>query len=126
VKLAAVRELALALPEVTEEPHFHMASFRVRGKIFVTAPPEGTHLHVFVDDVLRGPALAAHPEFIERLLWGGKVAGLRIALARATPAVVRNLVLAAWEAKGGKRSLAKIAKGAKKTKKKTGKVQKRK
>src|SRR6266516_7807303 len=47
--LAQAHRLALALPEVTEEPHFDMASFRVRGKIFVTVPPEGTRLHVFID-----------------------------------------------------------------------------
>jgi len=39
--LAEARRLALSLPEVTEQPHFDMASFRVRGKIFVTVPPEG-------------------------------------------------------------------------------------
>jgi hypothetical protein len=47
--LAETRRLALSLPEVTEQPHFDMASFRVRGKTFVTVPPEGTLLHVFVD-----------------------------------------------------------------------------
>jgi hypothetical protein len=109
VKLSAVRKFAMALADVTEEPHFDMTSFRVRGKIFVTAPPEGAHLHVFVDDVLRGPALAAHPEFIEPLLWGGKVRGLRIALAAAEAEVVQNLIRAAWEEKQGKNSLAKSA-----------------
>jgi hypothetical protein len=114
MKLAAVRKFAFSLPEVTEEPHFDMTSFRVRGKIFVTAPPEETHIHVFVDDALRGPALAVHPDFIEPLLWGGKVRGLRIALAGATPGVVENLVRAAWEEKSKKRVLAKSAKSAKK------------
>jgi len=110
VKLAAVRKFAMALPDVTEQPHFHLTSFRVRGKIFVTAPPEETHLHVFVGDVLRGPALGAHPEFIEPLLWGAKVVGLRIALATAELGVVQNLVRAAWEEKTKKRSLPKSAK----------------
>ncbi len=114
MKLAVVRKLALSLPQVAEQPHFHMTSFRVRGKIFVTVPPEETHIHVFVDDVLRGPALAVHADFIEPLLWGGKVRGLRIALAAARPDVVENLVRAAWEGKAGKRALAKSAKNAKK------------
>jgi hypothetical protein len=99
MKLAAVRKFALALPEVTEEPHFHLSSFRVRGKIFVTVPPEETHLHVFVDETQREPALARNPTFIEKLWWGGKVRGLRVALADADPAVVKALVRAAWEAK---------------------------
>ena len=109
MKLAAVRKFAMSLPDVTEEPHFDLTSFRVRGKIFVTAPPEETHLHVFVDDALRGPALAVHPEFIEPLLWGGKVRGLRIALAAAGPDVVENLVRAAWEGRAGEKKLSQRA-----------------
>jgi predicted DNA-binding protein (MmcQ/YjbR family) len=31
-----VRRIALSLPEAYEEPHFHMASFRVAKKIFCT------------------------------------------------------------------------------------------
>lgn len=31
-----IRRVALSLPEVCEEPHFHMASFRVGKKIFCT------------------------------------------------------------------------------------------
>ena len=116
MKLAAVREFAMSLPDVTEEPHFHLTSFRVRGKIFVTAPPEEMHIHVFVVDVLRGPALAVHPDFIEPLLWGGKVRGLRVSLATAKPDVVENLVRAAWEGKAGKSALAKNPKSAKKSK----------
>jgi hypothetical protein len=33
--LGPARRFALALPGVTEEPHFGMLSFRVRGKIFI-------------------------------------------------------------------------------------------
>jgi hypothetical protein len=46
---ATVRRLALALPEVTEAPHFDMAAFRVRTKIIATMPPEADRVHVFVD-----------------------------------------------------------------------------
>jgi hypothetical protein len=31
-----VRKIALSMPETYEEPHFHMASFRVNRKIFCT------------------------------------------------------------------------------------------
>ena len=34
MKTAQVRRFALSLPAVTEEPHFHYSSFRIRGKIF--------------------------------------------------------------------------------------------
>lgn len=97
--LEAVRSLALALPEVTEAPHFNFGSFRVHGKIFITVPPEATHLHVFVSETDREQALALHPDIVEKLLWGGKVVGLRLALAKAPAYVVTELVTQAWRNK---------------------------
>lgn len=106
MKIAEIRRAAMALPEVTEEPHFNYASFRVKGKIFVTVPPEQAHVHVFVADDEREQALAMHPEFIEKLMWGSKVVGLRITLAAAKPAVVKALVQKAWVKKAPKSLLA--------------------
>jgi hypothetical protein len=94
--LDQVRSYALSLPAATEEPHFDRTSFRVRGKIFVTARPGEGYIHVFVGDAVREPALALHPVHVEKLLWGGKVTGLRIRLAKAPPGLVRGLVRAAW------------------------------
>ncbi len=103
LKLADVRRFALALPDVTEEPHHEYSSFRVRGKIFATAPPDGKHVHVFVDDDSREQAVELYPEFVEKLFWGGKVRGIRIRLASATPGVVKDLVRSAWLRKAGTR-----------------------
>jgi hypothetical protein len=94
--IQSLRRFALALPDVTEEPHFEYASFRVSGRIFVTVPPGATHIHVFVDDGYREPALELHPEYIEKLWWGKKVRGVRVAMARADTDVVKALVGAAW------------------------------
>ena len=102
MKMSTVRRHALSLPEVTEAPHHHFSSFRVRGKIFVTVPPAETHIHVFVGDEQRDLALTLNPEFIEKLLWGGKVVGLRVALAQARQAVVKQLVSKAWSAQAPK------------------------
>jgi len=102
MKLAQVRSFALSLAEATEEPHFEYSSFRVRGKIFVTAPPGGQYVHVFAREEHREPVLAMCPEFVEKLIWGKRVVGVRIALARALPSVVKQLVLRAWEAKAPK------------------------
>ncbi len=104
----ALRKIALALPEVTEQPHFDYASFRVHGKIFLTIPPDGLHAHVFVPELEREQALAVHPHFVEKLMWGKKVAGIRIALARAQPGFVAHLVRKAWEAKAPKRLAATV------------------
>ena len=98
-----VRRIALALPESTEEPHFASASFRVKRKIFATLPPPGDHLHVFIPEEHREPALALHPRFLEKLLWGGKVWGVRVVLRKAKAAVVSDLLRTAWECKAPKR-----------------------
>ena len=102
MKLAQVRKYALSLPEVTEEPHFDRTSFRVRGKIFVTARPAETHIHVFVPEEHREPALALHPGQVSKLLWGGKVVGLRVELADTAAGVVNDLVKRGWESKAPK------------------------
>ncbi|MEJ8855168.1 MmcQ/YjbR family DNA-binding protein [Variovorax robiniae] len=99
MKFATVRKYAMALPEVTEEPHHHFGSFRVRGKIFVTTPPEQAHIHVFVSEQQREQALAMYPEFVEKLLWGSKVVGVRVTLALADTAVVKLLIRQAWKNK---------------------------
>ena len=36
VSIKDFREMALSLPDTLEEPHFHLASFRVKKKIFAT------------------------------------------------------------------------------------------
>jgi len=96
VKLDDVRRIAMSLPEVTEEPHFASASFRVRGKIFATVPPDGEYLHIFVAEEDREPALVMAPGVIEKLWWGGKVRGLRVALPRAKMPLVAELLKKAW------------------------------
>lgn len=97
MKIDAVRKHAMALEAVTEEPHHHSSSFRVRGKIFVTIPPPGDVIHVFIGEEDRETALALYPGFLDKLLWGGKVVGLRVALVSASPAAVKSLVSKAYE-----------------------------
>ena len=92
VKLEEVRKVALALPHTTEEPHHNFGSFRVRGKIFVTIPPGGELLHIFLPVEQRELALAIDPEFLEPLHWGSRVLGVRAKLRLARKATVLSLV----------------------------------
>ena len=99
MEIGSIRKHALALEAVTEEPHHNYSSFRVRGKIFVTIPPDEQFIHVFVGEDDWEPALALYPEFIEALRWGRKVLGLRIELKSAKPSIVRSLVVKAYQAR---------------------------
>jgi hypothetical protein len=97
---------ALSLPEATEEPHFDMSSFRVRGKIFATVPPDGTCLHVFVDEQEIAASVSEDPAAFEPLRWGKAVRGLRIHLAHAPAGRVRELLTDSWRRKAPKRLIA--------------------
>ena len=108
MKITTIRDHALSLPEVKEEPHFEKSSFRVRGKIFATVPADEEYLHLFVAAEHRAAALDAHPSFVEELMWGKKVMGLRISLAYATSAAVKQLVTQAWRDKAPKALVAKL------------------
>lgn len=104
MNIEAVRTTALALQETTERPHHHFSSFRVKGRIFMTIPPDGEHIHVFVDEPDREAALAMEPGLVERLVWGGKVVGLRVRLAKARPSAVKLLIDRAYRYKASARS----------------------
>ena len=105
MRIDAVRRFALSLPEVTEEPHFHFSSFRIRGKIFATVPPDEKHLHIFAGDEQRDLMVATEPQAYEKLWWGKKVVGLKVALAKAKSGDVRELLQSAWRKKAPKRLL---------------------
>lgn len=113
MKFDTVRKFAMSFDAVTEEPHHNYSSFRVRGKIFVTIPPEKDVIHVFVGEEDRDPALAMFPEFIEKLFWGAKVLGLRVNLASARPEVVKSLISKAYETRVRKDAGPKRAPSAK-------------
>ena len=106
MKLAEVRRFALSLPETTEEPHFDFGSFRVKGKIFATVPPDDKHLHVFVDGAVLDVLPAAQPKAYEKLFWGKRVAYLRVTLAAAKAADVEELVRSAWRRRAPKKLAA--------------------
>ena len=108
MNLQQARKYALSLPEATEEPHFEYTSFRVRGKIFATAAPNGAHLHVFVGEEQRAPLIASKPEAFESLRWGAKVVGLRVTLAQANANTVNRLLLQSWIRKAPKRLAATL------------------
>jgi hypothetical protein len=104
--LQRAQEFALSMPGATEEPHFDMSSFRVRGKIFATVPHDGCHLHVFVDEAEVQAAVAEDPAAFEPLRWGQRIRGLRIRLAAAPAERVAELIEESWRRKASARLVA--------------------
>ena len=110
--LDSARAFALSLPGSTEEPHFDMSSFRVRGKIFATVPPGDEDLHVFVDEGEVRAAVAEDPVAFEPLLWGQRLRGLRIRLAAAPDHRVAELLEESWRRRAPARLAAEWDAGA--------------
>ncbi|HEY1443971.1 MAG TPA: MmcQ/YjbR family DNA-binding protein [Acidimicrobiales bacterium] len=102
VSANAVRKLALALPEATEQPHHDLTSFRVLGKIFATMPPEGGRLHVFLPESEVASYCAEFPSAVEELWWGKKLSGCRVILRNADRTLVREMLDESWRRKAPK------------------------
>ena len=96
VTLAVVRRHAMTLPEVTEEPHHDLVSWRVRGKIFATVPPEPHRLRLFVDEGDVRDAVARDPAAFEELWWGKRLSGVAVSLDKVSADDAHELVDAAW------------------------------
>lgn len=106
LNIEQARRQALALPRVVEQPHHRYSSFRVSGKIFATVPPDGLHMHIFVDEEEREHALAIAPEAFQKLFWGEAAVGLRVQLSLAKAAMVERLLHCAWRRKAPRKLLA--------------------
>lgn len=105
--MAAARRLALSLPEATEAPHHDMSSFRVNQKIFATVP-DGTHLHVMVDEEETAMAVAESPSGCEELWWGKRLSGVRVDLTRVDRARLTELLTEAWRRRAPKALWARL------------------
>ena len=108
MELADVRAIALGLPEATEAPHHDMTSFRVRGKIFATAPPDEAHVHVFVDEAETAAAVAESPGWCAELWWGKKLSGVRVTLSGADPQRVAELLEESYRRRAPKKLIADL------------------
>jgi hypothetical protein len=97
-------ELALALPEATEQDHHGRTSFRVAGKIFATRWDEH-HLNVMLDEAGIRTALHDASEACSEVWWGKRLAAVRVDLRRVSRGMLGELLADAWETKAPKRLL---------------------
>ncbi len=105
VTLAKVRQMALALPEVTEQDHHGMDSFRVRNKIFATVP-DGYHVRVMIEEPEILAAAVEDPSSCEPLHWGKRLACVVVNLRTVRVDLLGELLTEAWLRKSPK-SLAR-------------------
>lgn len=96
------RELALALPEAVEQDHHGKPSFRIGGKIVATLWDE-EHLNVMLDEGGIVMAVQQHPEGCSEVVWGKRLAAVRIDLGRATKTMVEPMLREAWELRAPRR-----------------------
>jgi hypothetical protein len=96
VTLEDVRRFALSLPETTEEPHHERTSFRVRGKIFASALPDGDSCNVLLDEPDARAAVFEDADVFGELWWGKRLVGVNVDLASADPTRMEELLTEAW------------------------------
>lgn len=103
-----MRRGALGLPEVTEDTHFGLLSFKVRDKTFVTIQKGDTHAIVHVDRDTAEAAAARSPATHEAVSRNdGRIfVGLRVDLTAAAPSELEELVRLAWRNRAPKRVVA--------------------
>lgn len=108
MRLDTARRFALSLPETTEEPHFDLSSFRVKGKIFATIPPDGKTLRIPVDPDEGRALVEANPAAFSGVVWGKRIVPewVQVHLPAADRGEVLELLEDAWRAKAPKRVLA--------------------
>jgi hypothetical protein len=89
------RELALSLPEATEQDHHGRPSFRVLGKMFATLWTPTT-MNIMASDELILAAADTAPEACSTRCWGKRLAAVQVDLEKADAELVHDLLHAAW------------------------------
>ena len=97
------RRLALSLPDTVEQDHHGRPSFRVAGRIFATLwDPE--HMNVMLDEPGIRTAVQAHPGVCADVMWGKRLAAVRVTLPAADASLLAELLNDAWEGKARRRA----------------------
>ena len=96
------RALALALPEAVEQDHHGRPSFRVRSKIFATLWDE-EHMNVMLDEGGIVEAAQAHPEVCSEVIWGKRLAAVRVHLPSVGRDALERMLEEAWELRANRR-----------------------
>jgi hypothetical protein len=92
------RQLALSLPETVEQDHHGRPSFRVARRIFATLWDQ-EHMNVMLDEAGIRTAVQDHPDICAEVMWGKRLAAVRVTLSAVDAALLAALLADAWEGK---------------------------
>jgi hypothetical protein len=95
-------KLALALPDAREQDHHGRPSFRVNGKILATLW-DREHMNVMLDGGGIRMAVEQHPEACSEVMWGKRLAAVRVHLPSAQPDLLGQMLEEAWELRANRR-----------------------
>jgi hypothetical protein len=108
VSISTARQLALSLPETTEQPHFHLASFRVKNKIFSTLWEAEKKLMVKLSLIDQSVYCDIDKNIIYPVPGGwGRQGATFIELTKAKKHVVEDALTCAWRNSAPKSILKK-------------------
>ena len=93
---AEARALALSFDGAIEQDHHGRPSFRVNGKIFATLWTD-EQLNVMLPGDRIERVLAEEPARCEPVLWGKRLAAVRVPLPAADVELVEPLLAEAWQ-----------------------------
>ena len=110
MKIDDVRKMALALPEVTEEDHFGVPSFRFKKKILVTVPDNKT-VNVLLDAEYVDLALEAAPSVCDEVWWGKNRLGVSFKVAKAPRGLLKEMIEQSWRRRATKTLIKKFDNG---------------
>src|ERR1700761_7670503 len=98
VSTEEARRLALSLPDTAEQDHHGRPSFRVAGRIFATLWDQD-HMNVMLDEPGIRTAVQEHPDVCAEVMWGKRLAAVRVTLPAAEAGLLSELLTDAWEGK---------------------------
>jgi hypothetical protein len=101
VEASEARDIALSLPEATEQDHHGRPSFRVRGKIFATLWDEA-RMNVMLDEGGIQAAVQESPDVCSEVYWGKRLSAVGVDLPAAHASLLEDLLKEAWSLKAPK------------------------
>jgi hypothetical protein len=106
MRAAAVRRIALGLPEAAERETWGEATFRVRDRIFVMLSPDGSRASVKASLGEQAALVGSDPETFAVAQYTGRFGWVSVTLSRVDPEEMRELVVDAWRRTAPRRLVA--------------------